>query len=83
MLLVNTFDENGVQVLADALIDDFHKTSYVPNLNDENFSGNVSGEAMKYKLFGLLLVLATKIGYMEDGLDRAFAPTCEYREPEG
>ena len=23
---------------------------------------------MKYKLFGLLLVLATKIGYMEDGL---------------
>lgn len=66
--LVNTFDENGVQVLADALIDDFHKTSYVPNLNDENFSGNVSGEAMKYKLFGLLLVLATKIGYMEDGL---------------
>lgn len=66
--LTNTFDESGVQVLADAMIDDFHKTSYVPNLNDENFSGTTSGEAMKYKLFGLLLVLATKIGYMEDGL---------------
>ena len=66
--LVNTFDETSVQVLADALLDDFHKTSYVPNLNDENFSGNVSGEAMKYKLFGLLLAISTKIGYMEDGL---------------
>lgn len=66
--LVNTFDEQAVQVLADSLLDDFHKTSYVPNLNDENFSGNVSGEAMKYKLFGLLLAISTKIGYMEDGL---------------
>lgn len=66
--LVNSFNEAEVQVLADSLVDDFHKSSYVPNLNDENFSGNVSGEAMKYKLFGLLLAISTKIGYMEDGL---------------
>lgn len=66
--IVNTFNEKEVQVLADALSDNFHKTSYVPNLNDENFAGNISGEAMKYKLFGLLLVLATKVGYMEDGI---------------
>lgn len=66
--LVNTFDETSVQVLADALLDDFHKTSYVPNLNDENFGGNATGVAMKYKLFGLLLAISTKIGYMEDGL---------------
>lgn len=66
--LVNTFNESEVQVLADALIDDFHKTSYVPNLNDENFGANASGVAMKYKLFGLLLAIATKIGYMEDGI---------------
>lgn len=66
--LTNTLNEQEVQVLADALLDDFHKTSYVPNLNDENFAGQSTGVAMKYKLFGLLLVLATKIGYMEDGL---------------
>ena len=66
--IANTFDESGVQVLADSLLDDFHKTAYVPNLNDEQFSGNVSGEAMKYKLFGLLLVLSIKTGYMEDGI---------------
>lgn len=66
--IANTFDESGVQVLAESLLDDFHKSSYVPNLNDEQFSGNVSGEAMKYKLFGLLLVLSIKTGYMEDGI---------------
>lgn len=66
--LVNTFNETEVQVLADSILDDLHKTAYIPNLNDEKFSGNVSGEAMKYKLFGLLLVLATKVGYMEDGI---------------
>ncbi|MFS7206707.1 phage portal protein [Carnobacterium divergens] len=66
--VTNTFQESEVQILAKAMMDDFHKTSYIPNLNDENFAGNVSGEAMKYKLFGLLLVLATKVGYMEDGL---------------
>lgn len=64
----NTFDETQVQTLADSLLDDFHKTTYVPNLNDENFAGTQSGEAMKYKLFGLLLVLSIKIGYLEDGI---------------
>ncbi len=64
----NTFDETQVQKLADSLLDDFHKTTYVPNLNDENFAGTQSGEAMKYKLFGLLLVLSIKIGYLEDGI---------------
>lgn len=64
----NTFQESEVQVLSKAIIDDFHKTSYVPNLNDEKFGGNISGEAMKFKLLGLLLALANKIGYFEDGL---------------
>lgn len=66
--VTNTFQESEVQVLVDSLLDDFHKSTYVPNLNDENFMGNISGEAMKYKLFGLLLVIAIKIGYLEDGI---------------
>ena len=64
----NTFTESEVQTLADSILGDFHKTTYVPNLNDEQFAGNISGEAMKYKLFGLLLVLSIKIGYLEDGI---------------
>lgn len=64
----NTFTESEVQTLADSILGDFHKTTYVPNLNDEQFAGNISGEAMKYKLFGLLLILSIKIGYLEDGI---------------
>ncbi|MCH4169396.1 MAG: phage portal protein [Streptococcaceae bacterium] len=66
--VTNTFTESEVQTLADSLLGDFHKTTYVPNLNDEQFAGNISGEAMKYKLFGLLLILSIKIGYLEDGI---------------
>lgn len=68
--VTNTFTESEVQTLADSLLADFHKTTYVPNLNDEQFAGNISGEAMKYKLFGLLLVLSIKIGYLEDGIEQ-------------
>ncbi len=66
--VTNTFTESEVQTLADSILADFHKTTYVPNLNDEQFAGNISGEAMKYKLFGLLLLLSIKIGYLEDGI---------------
>lgn len=66
--LVKTFDEKQIELLKKSLEDDIHKTSYVPNMNDENFMGNVSGEAMKYKLFGLLNMLATKSRYFVEGL---------------
>lgn len=66
----NTLDETQTQVLADSLLDDFHKSAYVPNLNDKDFAGNISGEAMKYKLLGLLLALSVKTGYFEDGIIR-------------
>ena len=66
--LVKTFDEEQIELLKKSLEDDIHKTSYVPNMNDQNFMGNVSGEAMKYKLFGLLNLLATKTRYFTDGL---------------
>lgn len=68
--VTNTFQESEVQVLADSLLDDFHKTTYVPNLNDENFAGTQSGEAMKFKLLGLLLTLSVKTGYFADGVER-------------
>lgn len=68
--LTKSFDESQVQVLAQALEDDIHKVTYVPNMNDKNFMGNVSGEAMKYKLFGLLQLLATKERYLARGIQR-------------
>lgn len=68
--LTKQLDESGAQILAKSIEDNIHKTTYTPNLNDEKFSGNISGEAMKYKLFGLLQLLVTKTGYFEDGVER-------------
>lgn len=68
--LTKTFDEKGVDILAKSIEENIHKVTYTPNLSDEKFGGNISGEAMKYKLFGLLQLLVTKTGYFEDGLLR-------------
>lgn len=68
--LTKTFDESQVDILSKSIEGNIHKVTYTPNLNDEHFAGNISGEAMKYKLFGMLQLLVTKIGYLEDGLDQ-------------
>ena len=57
-------------MLIKSLQDDIHKITYVPNLNDEQFAGNISGEAMKYKLFGLLNLMSMKSRYLVKGLRR-------------
>lgn len=66
--ITKELNEGNVSILREALLDDFHKITYVPNMNDENFAGNVSGEAMKYKLFGLLQLMSVKSRYMIKGL---------------
>ncbi|MCP9358692.1 phage portal protein [Liquorilactobacillus satsumensis] len=71
--LTKQLDETQVELLAKSIENDIHKISYVPNMNDENFMGNVSGEAMKYKLFGLLNLLSTKTRYLVKGLRRRLA----------
>ena len=46
------YDVSGTEAYKERLQGDIHKISFVPDLTDESFSGNQSGEAMKYKLFG-------------------------------
>lgn len=66
--LTKMMNEADVQILAKNIEKDIHKVTYTPNLNDEHFSGNVSGESMKWKVFGMLQLLVTKNGYFEDGI---------------
>lgn len=66
--LTKSLDEASVELLRKSIVEDMHKITYVPNMNDENFMGNVSGEAMKYKLFGLLQSIAVKSRYLTKGL---------------
>lgn len=49
-----------------------HKFAKVPNMSDEHFAGNVSGESMKYKLFATDQVISQKQRKFKSGLQRRF-----------
>ena len=68
--LSRTFDEASVEVLKRSIEQDIHKFSGVPCITDENFVGNASGVAMKYKLLGLENVVKIKERYFKEGLKR-------------
>ncbi len=68
-----TFDENSVQVLADALVREMHKMTMTVDMSDESFSGNASGQALKLKLLTMNLLVKNKIRRMERGLKERFA----------
>lgn len=58
----------GAEELREALERDIHKFSMIPDLSDEQFSGNVSGVAMKYKLLGLEQLARVKERWFREGL---------------
>ena len=68
-----TFDENSVQVLADALVREMHKMTMTVDMSDEKFAGNASGQALKLKLLTMNLLVKNKIRRMEQGLKERFA----------
>lgn len=66
--LVKNLNETETEVLKKSLKDDIHEFSKVPCLTDENFVGNASGVAMKYKLLGFEQLGKTKERYFKQGL---------------
>ncbi|HLT85866.1 MAG TPA: phage portal protein [Georgenia sp.] len=54
------YDVQGTEAYKDRVKNDIHMFTHTPNTDDENFAGNQSGEALKYKLFGLELKRSTK-----------------------
>ncbi len=66
--LSRALSESDVEVLRNALIEDIHKMSMVPDLTDEAFAGNVSGVAIKYKLLGFEQSIRNKERLFEKGL---------------
>lgn len=66
--LVKQLNEEQTEVLKRAIKDDIHEFSKVPCLTDENFVGNSSGVAMKYKLIGFEGLGKTKERYFKQGL---------------
>lgn len=68
--LIKTMDETGIQVLQDQYASDIHKFAMVPDLSDEQFSGNASGIAMAYKMFGTDQKMAEKVTQFRKGFVR-------------
>lgn len=68
--LTKTLDEANVQILQDHFTKDIHKLAMVPDLSDEQFSGNASGVAMAYKLFGTDQVVSEKNAQIQKGFTR-------------
>ena len=66
------YDVAGVEAYKNRLQNDIHRFTNTPDMNDEKFSGNASGESMKYKLFGLDQVRADKETMMIEGLTRRY-----------
>ena len=66
--LTKQLNETEIEVLKKSLKDDIHEFSKVPCLTDENFVGNTSGIAMKYKLLGFEQLGKTKERYFKQGL---------------
>jgi len=67
-----SLDESQMDVLRKALKEEIHKISMTPDLADENFAGNNSGVAIKYKLFGFEMNTKNKERYMKKGLADRF-----------
>lgn len=70
--LIKTLQEGDVDVLRQNLENDIHKISMVPNMSDENFVGNSSGVAIRYKLLAFEQNIKNKERYMEKGLMERF-----------
>lgn len=51
--LYKQYDVNGTEAYKKRVVNDIHKFTNTPDMTDENFSGVQSGEAMKWKVFGL------------------------------
>lgn len=66
--LCKQLNEADTEVLKNAIKADIHKMSMVPDLTDEQFAGNSSGVAMKYKLLGLEQLTKIKERWFREGL---------------
>lgn len=68
--LIKNLNDTYIENIKTRLQKDIHKFSSVPDMSDENFAGNASGVAIKYKLIGLELIRSRKERGFKKGLQR-------------
>ena len=77
-LTYGTSAPNCPATSAIALAADIHKLSMVPDLTDEQFAGNVSGVAMRFKLLGLEQLTKIKERWFREGLRTRLRRFCAF-----
>ncbi len=76
--LMKDIQDTALENYKNRLDNDIHKFSMVPNLTDEKFAGNVSGESLKYKLMGIDNLTSVKEAKFRKGLMRRIELICNY-----
>ena len=75
--------ESGNELLRMSLKSDIHKLCLVPDLTDEQFAGNVSGVAMRFKLLGLEQLTTIKERWFREGLRTRLRLFCAFLARKG
>ncbi|API89040.1 phage portal protein [Marinilactibacillus sp. 15R] len=70
--LYKQYDVAGTEAYKSRLEKNIHEFTSTPDMNDEKFSGNNSGEAMKYKLIGLDQERVSTQALFEKGLRQRY-----------
>lgn len=68
--LTKTLNEQETEILKRAIESDIHKFSMTPDFTDEQFAGNTSGVAIRYKLLSLEYLAKIKERFFSAGLRR-------------
>ena len=68
--LIKHINDEAEENYKNRLVEDIHKFSKTANLTDESFAGNLSGVALKYKLWGMEQNTAQKERKFKRGLQR-------------
>ena len=76
--LIKNINDSALENYKNRLVEDIHKFAQIPNLTDEQFAGNVSGESMKYKLMGLENTVGIKEAKFKKGLMRRIELLCNF-----
>ena len=81
--LTRQFDEGSVEILRKAIVEDISLVTCVPQMIDENFSGNASGVALSYKFFPLDQVIKCKEKYFKECLKNRLRLYNRFRQLAG
>ncbi|MFP3357590.1 phage portal protein [Planococcus sp. SIMBA_143] len=73
---------SGIHEYTERLKKDIHSFSFVPNISDESF-GTSSGEALKFKLFGLESAVSTKERFFKKGLEKRIQLVTQFLNTKG